>query len=232
VEDRLAAWLAVHPDAAIDDLDMTGDATMLDDALDARIASGRMRIWRGAQRLVVSPRLARLPRFAVAAEYSAHHGWPVAVRLSGGTTVVHRTGILNVSRVDIAEGRGIDAEQGYRALCTSIVAALAQLDIHADIGTVAGSHCDGRHNIRWNDRKLAGTSAAIRQRNGRTACLTHANIAVMGDVVGDVAAIAAFERWIGLDALYDPDAHTTVEAAHGKSSLKGRGIMATAMVEG
>lgn len=232
MEDRLAAWLAAQPDAAIDDLDIAGDAAMLDDALDGRIASGRMRIWRGPRRLVVSPRLARLPDLPAAADRAARAGWPVAVRLSGGTTVVHRPGILNVSRVDMVEGNGIDAEQGYRALCETIVAALARLGVQADTGPVAESHCDGRHNIRWNGRKLAGTSAAIRQRNGRTVCLTHANIAVSGDVAEDVAAIAAFERWLGLDALYDPDAHTTVETAHDKSSLKGRGTMPLGMVEG
>jgi octanoyl-[GcvH]:protein N-octanoyltransferase len=212
MEDRLAAWLAAQSDAAIDDLDMAGDTTMLEDALDGRIVSGRMRIWRGPQRLVVSPRLARLPGFAVAAEYSARDGWPVAVRLSGGTTVVHRPGILNVSRVHIAEG-GINAEQGYRSLCAGIITALNRIGVAADIGTVAGSHCDGRHNIRWNDRKLAGTSAAIRQRNGRTACIAHANIAVTGDIAEDIAAIEAFERRLGLEPVYDPGAHVTVEAA-------------------
>lgn len=189
-----------------------GDTALLDAALAEPEARARMRVWQAPRQLVAPRRLVRLPAFAAAVEASTLRGWPVAVRLSGGTVVAHGSGIVNVSRVDVGAVGTVDAEAGYHALAAVLLDVLADWGIAADVGAVSRSHCDGRFSLRHAGRKLAGTAAVVRTRGLVTACLTHANILVEGDGATELAAIEALETSLGMPSAYDRQAHVSVAA--------------------
>jgi octanoyl-[GcvH]:protein N-octanoyltransferase len=170
-----------------------------------------LRVWRNRRCLVASRRQGRLPHFAKAAAASAAVGWPVAVRRSGGTTVAHRPGVLNISLVSLCAGDSNPGmQQDYLALLEIIARALAPLGIAAGHGAVAGAHCDGRYNLVWQGRKLAGTAGFVTRVNGMGLRVFHASLAVDGDLAADLAAIARFERMLGENPQYDTQSHVSV----------------------
>lgn len=197
----LLDWKGDAPQARVDE-----DGTLLDRALTAGAPSHFQRIWTNDACLVVTRAQARHPRF----EEAVHRcGLPVAIRRSGGTAVVHHEGTLQISlALTGAEHR---LEQGYEVLSELIIRALAQLGVVAAIGPAPGSACDGRFNILAGNRKLAGTAAFAGQRDGRSAGVFHACIAVGGNVAEDLERIRRFETALGTEDSYIAGAHCTVE---------------------
>lgn len=168
-----------------------------------------LRVWRNHRCLVASRRQSRSPRFAEAVADSAASGWPIAVRRSGGTAVVHRPGVLNISLVSIGSGNP-GLRKDYFALLDLIAGALQPLGIAAGHGAVAGAHCDGEYNLAWQGRKLAGTAGFVTRRNGTGLRIFHAALAVSGDLRDDLAAITRFETALGEQPDYTASAHVSV----------------------
>ncbi len=226
--EQLAA--AIAPGAAIERGDgqaaIEADARRLDALLAGETRARGLRLWTNSQCLVTTRRFAALPGFAAAAARSANRGWPVHVRASGGTTVVHRAGILNVSRCedwDCGEG---DISARFRSFCEGLASALAALGFAARLGNVARSYCDGRFNIVVGERKVAGTASLVRSTGGRVGLLAHASIWVSGDLDADIAAIANFEDMLGICGGYALTAHATlrqIAAPTGVDVLAWRG---------
>ena len=215
---------AIAPLAPIEAGD--GDAAIRrdDDLLAGLLASqatpSHIRLWTNSQCLVTPRTMASKPGFAEAQAAALAAGWPVRLRESGGTTVVHRPGILNVSLLFAVAADQAVIEAAYGRLADRILPALAVLKVaDADVGAVPGSYCDGRFNIRIGGRKLAGTACRIRRTTGRAAVLAHASIVVEGDPASDLAAITAFETGIGLAADYRLDSLCTLAGA-----MEARGI--------
>ncbi len=170
-----------------------------------------LRVWRNSRCLVTSRRQGRMPRFAEAAAASAATGWPVAVRRSGGTTVAHRSGVLNISLASLRAGDGNPAvRQYYLALLEIIARALEPFGIAAGHGAVARAHCDGDYNLVWQGRKLAGTAGFVTRVNGTGLRVFHASLAVDGDLDEDLTAIERFEQALGESADYDRRSHVSV----------------------
>jgi hypothetical protein len=201
VESALLGRLERLLGCGIDDGGLEGEAALL--ARPHRPPLGRL--WRAGPQLVTTRRIAARPGFAEAAVRSRERGWPVVVRASGGTTVIHRPGVLNVSLALASDGIG----HAYRMLGAILIEALAPLLDDLDLGPVPGSYCDGAHNLRWRGRKLAGLAAMVRGR----VTLVHASLVVGGDLAADVAAIGAFERDVGLDTALRPDVLASVAGA-------------------
>jgi lipoate-protein ligase A len=168
------------------------------------------RLWTNRRCLVTTRRFAAMPGFDAAAAASAARGWPVFVRASGGTTVVHRPGMLNVSRFEIWRRDEIDTVVRFRHFCDRLARALRSLGLAAGTGPIVRSYCDGRFNIVVDGRKIAGTASLFRQRQGWAGLLSHATIWIDGDLSADVGAIVDFERELGLAADYAHDAHASV----------------------
>lgn len=170
-----------------------------------------LRVWHNARCLVASRRQSRLPRFAEAATASAAAGWPIAVRRSGGTTVAHRPGVLNISLASLRAGEGHPGvRQDYLALLEIIARALAPMGILAGHGAVTGAHCDGDYNLVWQGRKLAGTAGFVTRVNGMGLRVFHASLAVDGDIADDLATIARFEQALGESPDYSPQSHVSI----------------------
>jgi len=213
----LAAALAraIAPGRPIESGDGDGaiarDARLLDEMLASDGKASTVRLWVNRRCLVVPRAWAGRPGFDAASAAAADGGWPVHFRESGGSAVVHRPGILNVSLFHAAPADPLGIDEAYGRLVSLLVAALGALGVEADAGPVAGSYCDGRFNIRVGGRKLAGTACRIRRTTRRVAVLAHAVVSVEGDPAGDVAVVAAFERALGLPAAYRIDRHCTLE---------------------
>lgn len=183
------------------------DTIRLDRLLARRREGDDIRLWTNQQCLVTTRRFSRMEGFAAAAAASAADGWPVCVRASGGTTVAHRPGMLNVSRYETWPAGCMDVVKRFEEFSTSLVKALRAFGIPATARAIDGSHCDGRFNIAVGRKKIAGTACLLRQCAGWSGLLTHATIWVDGDIRQDILAICRFERLLGLAPTYIPDAH-------------------------
>src|SRR3546814_1308642 len=64
-------------------------------------------------------------------------------------------------------------------------------------GDVPGSYCDGKYNLRWRGRKLAGTAACVTRRGNGAVRLFHASLLVSGSIDEDLDAIGRFEAALG-----------------------------------
>ena len=185
-----------------------------------------LRVWRNVPCLVASRRQSRMPGFAQAAGQSAQEGWPLAVRRSGGTTVVHRPGMLNISLIGLNMANGHPGTRpDYLTLLDVIARALAPLGIEAGHGAVAGAHCDGDYNLVSQGRKLAGTAGFVSRLNGMNLRVFHATLSIGGALDADLAAITRFESALGEHPRYDRQAHVTVAEILASQSHPATGAM-------
>lgn len=186
------------------------DRALLEILIGGGLASGFVRIWRQRRCIVVPAYFTRRSGFGDATRRSADRGWPVRLRISGGSAVAQHPGILNLSLFRCGDS---DMEASYAALLSVLASAMGELGLSVDAGPVAEAYCDGRFNLRWRGRKLAGTAAALRMRGGQHFALIHANLAVDAELADDLTAIAALEAGLGMDKSYQIEAHASVRAA-------------------
>lgn len=206
----IAAIVAEHTDAWIDlapgDPQARVDTDLaLVESVIADPGACRLRIWTNARCVVVGCGQARMPGFADLAAKSRATIWPVVARASGGTAVVHRPGVLNISLVRARLGHAIEAD--YANLVRLIASAAATLGVAVGHGSVPGASCDGRWNLVVGGRKLAGTAAATRTRGGVVGSLVHASLTLNGDVV-DVSVAEKVNAALGRSARVSCHAHT------------------------
>lgn len=199
---------------------------ILDDAhlLDQLLKHGReteyLRLWDNEPHLVISKRLSRLPGASEAAEWAVSQGYPVGVRASGGTAVIHRPGVLNISYFWISSAP-FKLSAGFDALCNIIKNAAQNLGIALETGKLARSYCAGTHDIGWQGRKIAGTAGVSRRHGKMHGGLFHASLVVSGDWRRDLALITQHERLSGMDARYDEAAHASLEEiVSGKATVR------------
>ncbi|MEZ5968546.1 MAG: hypothetical protein R3C00_05740 [Hyphomonas sp.] len=171
-----------------------------------------LRLWDNERQLVISRRLSRLPGTEFATRWAEAHGFPVAVRASGGTAVVHRPGVLNISLIRVAL-QPLKLSQGFDELSDIVVRAAARSGIALTVGKLARSYCAGTHDIGLDGRKLAGTAAVSRRHGAAYGGLFHASLTVSGDWRHDLELISGFEQRLGMPADYDVSAHTSLEEA-------------------
>jgi octanoyl-[GcvH]:protein N-octanoyltransferase len=183
------------------------DEKLLDDILNGIEDQETIRLWTNSKCLVTTKALSRRAHFAAACTASERAGWPVHIRSSGGTTVVHRPGILNVSRFRTWRGDTVDLDRAYRFITDPLIVALKRLGIDADVGPVPDSYCDGRYNIRVDGKKLVGTACQIKRRSGRIALLAHGAMVIDGDMGEDLAAVTRFEQMLDLPRVYYVTSH-------------------------
>ena len=214
-----SALLEVGPPAITDWSDSPPQSKVeRDDALLDRVWSGQdcsiiQRIWTNASCLVATRSQSRNPKFDSAC---AHSGIPVAVRRSGGTTIVHHAGTLQISLGLVQSQCRID--DSYQMLTSLICRALARMWIEAEVGPADGSLCNGRHSVLVDGRKLAGTAAFTAVRKGAAATIAHAVIAVAGNPRDDITRVTEFQRVLGEGDHFRPEMHCTLEGVLGYRS--------------
>lgn len=216
IENFINALCAQHPGARVElngGSAIARDAALLEESFAAPNGSALLRIWDNRKCVVASRRLAHRPGFEAACAHSTAAGWPVFVRPSGGTAVVHRPGIVNISLAYSENQSRPGMAAAYDRLAVVICGALLSMGVDADMGAVPSSFCDGNHNIRWRGRKLAGTAGVMKRRSDITGRLVHASLCVSGDLGADIAAIRRVEQLCGLGADYNVRAHVTLAEA-------------------
>jgi len=180
----------------------------------ARSGQASAHLWQAPPGLVVPRRYTLLPGWTAA--LASGHSGPVQVRASGGGLVPQGPGVWNLSLIwpsDSAAPHASDAV--YRALCSELAAALAQLGLLATPGCVDGSFCDGRYNLAVAGRKLVGTAQSWRRIAGKPVVLAHAVIIVDADPAALTEQANRFEAELGGTTRYRADALTSVAlAAH------------------
>lgn len=195
-----------------------------DDAILEKVAalpagSSCLRIWENWNCLVTTRPVAKRKEFAEAAALSARSGWPVHVRSSGGSTVIHRPGILNISLALCSGTRRVKPNESYAELTALLQTAFRKLQVEAFTGSIAGAYCDGNYNLCLNGRKIAGTASRIVRRKNQTAYICHASIAIYGSPERDISLISKFEQGVGLDHVYATSSHTTLADIMGLSLI-------------
>lgn len=192
------------------------------DLLAGALASGRpgrtLRLWTNKNCVVVPRRLERHGDIATIRRRSAERGWPLVVRGSGGSAVLHRPGILCVSLINIFDVAEESPSGIYDDLIETIIDRISIIGLSISSGPVPGSYCDGAYNLHFNGQKIGGTAAHVKRINGRKGTLTHAYITVWGDTREDLAVIRWIENELDASASYREDAHTTLLDALHRSS--------------
>lgn len=212
----VAALLAEHKNALCDfglrSGKIAADSHILNRMLDEGNKARLLRLWDNDRNIVVSRRLQKQEKFADACQAARVAGWPVAVRQSGGTTVVHRPGVLNVTLFQTQyEHRKLST--GFDELCEVIVKAAARLGVNLEAGRLSRVYCAGSHDVGWRGCKIAGTAAVAKRRGALRGALHHASIVVYGDWRSDIETISNFERDLGLPANYEVNAHSSLSEA-------------------
>ena len=210
--EKIAALIA--PDVTIErgegQAAISRDAEILDQLLAAGSETSFIRLWTNSRCLVTTRVVARMPAFAKAAAGAQACAWPVHVRHSGGSTVVHRPGILNISMFRCGSGKSPGIHAAYGELVRCVKTALVHLGVEVSTGSVPGSFCDGRYNIIAGGRKIAGTACHSRLSRTGYALLAHASLLVEGNIGSDINIISRFERSLSLHQQYDRNAHATL----------------------
>lgn len=187
------------------------DSEILEQLLQGSNHEPAIRLWVNHQCLVTTAAVARKKEFVEACQQAELWGWPVHVRASGGSTIVHRPGILNISLFQSGEGLSSSLGAAYQSLTGILVSALGALGIHADTGPVPGCYCDGQYNVRVKGRRIAGTACHRKNRGERYAQVLHAAMLVSGDLQTDMDIVSRFERLLGIDRCYAADACRSIE---------------------
>jgi lipoate-protein ligase A len=216
----VAALVAAAPDATVEppgpcpQSNVDRDLALLDAVLADPGRFRQVRIWTNTPCVVISKRLAAQGSTAGVAARLRMSGVALAVRASGGTAVVHRPGVLNISLAQI-DRPGASMADAYGQLTALLGRALRELGLVTEVGPAHGAYCDGAHNLLWQGRKLAGTAAVIRRRNGRSGRLVHGSLVIWGDVRDDIRLIRLAEWNCFPPLAYAPAAHATLLEALG-----------------
>lgn len=197
-----------NPQTTIDADNKLLDFVIADRAQGSSRGGRAIRAWRNTRALVVPRVFRNRENFALAVRQCSE---PVALRRSGGSAVFHGPHVLNVSLaippVPLAE---FDIPQCYGQLGSAILPLLLALGVDAQLGDVAAAHCPGRYSIVSNGRKLGGTAAHTRRTSAGISAIVHACISLW-PIEQDLAEITAFDRQMGLDTSYKPEAHISLD---------------------
>ena len=153
----------------------------------------QMSWWTTAQSLVAPRSLKRATSIDSAMKLSAHCGWPVYFRQTGGSVVPQGAGFLNVTiafALDPVERPSIIAV--YEMLCTPVIRWLQRQGCNAQTGFVPGSFCDGEFNVVVQGQKVVGTAqrwTRVHAHEMRQIVFAHALLLMDARLEAGVAAI-------------------------------------------
>lgn len=153
-------------------------AVALDEVLLGRVEVPTLRLWVNERCLVAGRFDARLPHFQRAQRLFDAQGVPLVQRTSGGTAVWHDRGVFNVSLIVPPSVAPHGVHAAFEQLAQGMLNGLSLLGLKTDFGRVAGTYCDGPHNVVINHKKVAG----LAQTRRHTGVLVHASVLVDVDL--------------------------------------------------
>ncbi len=174
------------------------------------------------QSLVVTRREARMQNFAQASQTLAAHGWPVAVRCSGGSCVPQGPGVINLSIIH-PHCKTWSLKDGYQLLDRLLKGFLASCGLQATTGEVSGAFCDGRYNLQVDGRKIVGTAQRwAGAYRSQAAVLSHACLLVDLDLAEATHRINQLYQLCNNPQSFNPQACITLRDALPHSSRTTR----------
>lgn len=160
--------------------------------------------------LLLGPKDRRLPRILEATKTVENEGWPVFMRIGGGSAV-----LLDDTCLSFAVARPCrdltTLEKNFRELGQGAIEALHTLGLPAQFGAAPGSYCEGPYDLIVGGKKVAGISQAIRQGFA----LISGMILVSQDPKATTARIQRLYQEAGSDQRLSSDAVTSLETLLG-----------------
>lgn len=176
-------------------------------------------VWNARAKAIVCPAAyQRRAGFSQVAARSAGRGWRVFFRSSGGGAVPQGPGVMNFA-IAITAGGGFRMECGYRLIIRCIRSALGDGGRRLKAGAVNNSFCDGRWNLSFGKKKVAGIAQHWRgAAGGKHRILIHAAILIGGKIAPVIGAVDAMHCDMGLCRVH-ASSHTTIESEVGAAVI-------------
>ncbi len=164
--------------------------------------------------VLIGPKDQRLPYLPDAVAWLRSLGYPVFIRIGGGSAVLLDATCLSFGVARPCRDLTI-WEQNFRDLSDGTIRGLQNLGIPAQFGRAAGSYCEGPFDLVAQGKKVAGIAQAIRQGFS----LVSGMVLVSQDPVKTTALLQEFYERAGSDLRLDPEAVTALNQLAGQSAL-------------
>ncbi|PSR24054.1 MAG: ligase [Sulfobacillus acidophilus] len=164
--------------------------------------------------VLLGPKDRRLPHLSDAVRWLNRRGYPVFMRIGGGSAVVLDEQCLSFAVSQPCRDFTI-WEANFRRLAQGVIDGLMDLGIASGFGRAVGSYCEGPYDLVANGRKIAGIAQAIR---GGFA-LVSGMLLIRQDPVATTALLQEFYQRAGSDLVLDPNAVTALTRLPGMSTL-------------
>ncbi|MDA8192455.1 MAG: lipoate--protein ligase family protein [Thermaerobacter sp.] len=176
---------------------------------------------RQAPYVLLGPKDRRLPGLTDAVAWLNRLGFPVFMRIGGGSAVMLDEDCLSFA---IARPcRDLTTwESNFRSMATGVIDGLGRLNISSRFGAALGSYCEGPFDLLHDSRKIAGIAQAIR---GGFA-LVSGMLLVRQDPFRATALLQEFYRRAGSEL------QLRAEAVQALDRLPGQGGLTVVAVEG
>lgn len=155
--------------------------------------------------VLLGPKDRRLPHLSDAVAWLNDKGYPVFMRIGGGSAVLLDEECLSFAVTKPCRDFTV-WESNFKSMAEGVIDGLRGIGIEASFGRAVGSYCEGPYDLVAEGRKIAGIAQAIR---GGFA-LVSGMLLIRQDPVSTTALLQAFYERAGSDLVLDPHAVTAL----------------------
>lgn len=165
--------------------------------------------------ILLGPKDRRLPRLDSAVQWLKAQGYPVFMRIGGGSAV-----LLDRECLSFAVSRPCRDftvwEDNFRSMSLGVIDGLSSIGIRCTFGRAKGSYCEGPFDLVVDGQKIAGIAQAIR---GGFA-LVSGMLLIRQDPLATTALLQEFYRRAGSSLVLDAQAVTALSRLSGCQDLE------------
>lgn len=164
--------------------------------------------------ILLGPKDRRLPTLSDAVRWLNSLGYPVFMRIGGGSAVLLDEQCLSFAVSQPCHDFTV-WEANFRSMAQGVIDGLRAIGIPCEFGRAKGSYCEGPYDLVSEGRKIAGIAQAIR---GGFA-LVSGMLLIRQDPVDTTALLQEFYRRAGSDLVLDADAVTALNRLTGMEEV-------------
>ena len=164
--------------------------------------------------ILLGPKDRRLPRLSEAVAWLNSLGYPVFMRIGGGSAVLLDEECLSFAVSQPCRDFTVWADN-FRSMAQGVIDGLQSIGIDAGFGRASGSYCEGPYDLVADGKKIAGIAQAIR---GGFA-LVSGMLLIRQDPVRTTALLQEFYERAGSTLILDPNAVTALARLRGMARL-------------
>ena len=164
--------------------------------------------------ILLGPKDRRLPDLSGALDWLYGMGYPVFMRIGGGSAVLLDGQCLSFAISQPCHDFTV-WESNFRMMAQGVIDGLCSIGIPAKFGRAKGSYCEGPYDLVAQGRKIAGIAQAIR---GGFA-LVSGMLLIRQDPVRTTALLQEFYQRAGSDLVLDPNAVTALHRMPGMRDI-------------